>query len=283
MDVIVNADDLGISSEVNEAIFALMERGKVTSATIIANGPNVEEACAQVSRFPQYSFGAHLNITEFKPLTGHKSLEPLQDTNGELVEARIRQTSIDSALAEGIFQEFCAQIERLQSLGISISHVDSHNYALTIPKMLPILKRVERRFKIGKARITRNIYSDGLLGRSGLTSHALSVDPELGDRDVSRSVRIKKWAYNFLLRKYVGMKTTDGFSGFRLFYESAKDRRLSHRTFEVNVHPASTYYDAGEEELVQGAWTDGIRFPIRLISYNDLGLTRHGNWNDATD
>ena len=249
MDVIVNADDLGITSEVNESIFHLMEIGRVTSASVIANGPYVEEACRQVSKFPQCSFGAHLNITEFKPLTGHRSLKPLQDTDGELVESRIRQTSIDGSLAEGIYSEFCAQIENLQSLGISISHVDSHNYALTIPKMLPILRKVQKRFKIGKARITRNIYSDGLLERSGLTAHELSIDPRLGDMDVSRAVRIKKWGYNFLLRKYVGMKTTDGCSGFRLFYESAKDRHLSHRTFEVNVHPASTYYDVGEEEI----------------------------------
>ena len=65
-----------------------------------------------------------------------------------------------------------------------------------------------------------------------MTAHELSIDPRLGDMDVSRAVRIKKWGYNFLLRNYVGMKTTDGFSGFRLFYESAKDRRMGHRTFE---------------------------------------------------
>jgi len=270
MDVIVNADDLGISTKVNEAIFTLMEQDRVTSATIIANSPNVEEACSHVRKFPKCSFGVHLNITEFEPLTDHKGLEPLQNADRELVETRIRQIPIDKVLAEGIFLEFCAQIERLRSLGISISHVDSHNYALTIPKMLPILRRIQNKFRIGKARITRNIYSDGLLGKSGLSAHALSVDPRLGDQDVSKTVRIKKWGYNFLLRKYVGMKTTDGFSGFRLFYESAKDRHLSHRTFEVNVHPASTYYDVGEEEIIRRAWTDEIEFPIRLISYDEL-------------
>ncbi len=270
MDVIVNADDLGISPGVNQAIFGLMEQGKVTSATLLANGPYVEEACRQVSRYPQCSFGAHLNVTEFLPLSDPKALEPLQDHNGAFDQTRIRHITIDSSLAEGIFQEFCAQIEKLQSLGVNVSHLDSHKYVLTIPKMLPILKKVQRRFGIRKARITRNIYSDGLLSKLGLTAHALGVDPELGDRDVSRSVRMKKWIYNFLLRNYVRTKTTDGFSGFRLFYECAKSRRLNHRTFEVNVHPASTYYDAGEEEIVQGPWTDEVAFPIRLISYHEL-------------
>ena len=270
MDVIVNADDLGISLEVNEAIFGLMEQGKVTSATVIANGPFVEAACSRIPEFPKCSFGAHLNITEFEPLSGHQGLVPLQGTNGELLEPLIRQTTIDSKLAEAIYQEFCAQIEKLQSMGISLSHLDSHNYALTIPRMLPILKKVRRRFNIRKCRITRNIYSDGLVGKTGLTAHELSIDPELKGDDVSLVVRFKKWGYNFLLRNYVGTKTTEGFSGFRLFYESAKSKRMNHRTFEVNVHPASTYYDAGEEEIVRQRWTDEIDFPIKLISYNDL-------------
>lgn len=270
MDVIVNADDLGISPEVNQAIFALMEQGRVTSATLLANGPYVEEACSQVPRFPQCSFGAHLNVTEFQPLSGHNALEPLRDNNGTFDGSRIRHISIDSSLAEGIFQEFCAQIEKLQSLGVDVSHLDSHQYVLTIPKMLPILKRVQRRFGIRKVRITRNIYADGLLSKLGLTPHALGVDPELGDRDVAKSMRVKKWVYNFVLRNYVRAKTTDGFSGFRLFYESARSRRLNHHTFEVNVHPASTYYDAGEEKIIQGPWLGELRFPIRLISYHEL-------------
>ena len=270
MDVIVNADDLGISLEVNKAVFGLMEQGRVTSATLLANGPYVEEACSQVPRFPKYSFGAHLNVTEFMPLSNPDALEPLQNSDGVFDQSRVRHVSIDSSLAEGIFQEFCAQIERLQSLGVSVSHLDSHNYVSTIPRMLPILRKVQRRFGISKARITRNIYSDGLLSKLGLTPHELGANPELGDRDVSKSVRLKKWAYNFLLRNYVRMKTTDGFSGFRLFYECAKSRRLNHRTFEVNIHPASTYYDAGEEEIIQGPWLRDLEFPVRLISYHEL-------------
>ena len=65
MEVIVNADDLGMTPETNKAIFESMEQGSVTSATLLANGPFVEEACDQLSRFPHCSFGAHLNVTEF--------------------------------------------------------------------------------------------------------------------------------------------------------------------------------------------------------------------------
>jgi len=74
---------------------------------------------------------------------------------------RVRETPIDTGLAQGIYDEFCAQVARVQSLGVKVSHLDSHNYVTTIPKLLPVLKRVQKRFQIRKVRITRNIYGSG--------------------------------------------------------------------------------------------------------------------------
>lgn len=270
MDVIVNADDLGISQAVNKATFDLIDQGKATSSTLLANAPCVEEACEQLFRFPNCSFGAHLNVTEFQPLSGSEKLAPLLDGNGEFIMGRVRELVIDSSLAEGIFQEFCAQIDRLSSLGVQVSHLDSHQYVLSTSRMFPILKRVQKKYQIRKVRITRNIYADGLVNTLGLTPFVLGIDPELGDHDVSKSLRIKKSIYNSGIRHYYQTKTSDGFSGFRLFYEYAKARRMKHRTFEVNVHPANPFYDAGETEILMGPWHDDLDFPIRLISYHDL-------------
>jgi hypothetical protein len=68
--VIVNADDLGMSREVNDAIFELMSRGRISSATILANAPATRDAARRAQAFPRCSFGVHLNLTQFEPLTG---------------------------------------------------------------------------------------------------------------------------------------------------------------------------------------------------------------------
>ncbi len=73
MRLIINADDLGRSPEANRAIFDLMDRGLVTSATVMANGPYVDEALSRVGHYPRGSFGVHLNLTEFRPLTQNAS------------------------------------------------------------------------------------------------------------------------------------------------------------------------------------------------------------------
>ena len=44
MRVIVNADDFGLNACVNDRILDLMSRRRITSATLIANSPAVEEA-----------------------------------------------------------------------------------------------------------------------------------------------------------------------------------------------------------------------------------------------
>ena len=158
VEVIVNADDLGATQTVNDAVFDLMDQKLVTSATLIANGPYVEEACQQIKRYPHCSFGVHLNVTEFSPLSGLSKVGALLGPHGDFAREQIRNISINSTLAEGIFEEFCAQIQRLLSLGVRIGHIDSHEHVHTIPKVFPILKKVQRRFNIRKVRISRNIY-----------------------------------------------------------------------------------------------------------------------------
>ena len=251
VDVIVNADDLGANSEVNEAVFGLIDQYKISSATVIANGLNTEEACRTSAQFPQCSFGVHLNISEFEPLTGPQKLESLLDEKGELSGTKIREIPIDGTLAQGIFEEFCAQISLLQAMGMAVSHIDSHLQVHAIPRVFPILKKIQRRFNIRKVRISRNIY-------------ALDENP-------SWTLKIKKSAYNFLLRNYYKTVTTDGLTDFRTFYELSKMLRPDHRTVELIVHPGSRAFDYEDEaNILRGPWQDALMFPVRMVNYSEI-------------
>ena len=68
--IIVNADDLGLSKRVNDAIFQAFAQGLISSATIMANMPAFKEAARLVRQFRlQRKIGLHLNLTSGKPLT----------------------------------------------------------------------------------------------------------------------------------------------------------------------------------------------------------------------
>ena len=250
MNLIINADDLGINGQVNNDIFALMSKKLVTSSTLIANAPAIEDACRRLKNYSFCSFGIHLNITEFQPLTNSLALMPLLDQNGGLSLEKLRTTNISSRLALGIFEEFCAQIESLQGVGIELSHIDSHHYVHTIPRLLPVVKRVQKKFNIRKIRLTRNIY--------GFDEHP------------GYQSRLKKYMFNRWLRYFPLSKTTEGFGNFKLFYENACLSRMKFRTFEAVVHPGSQYYGPEEVELLKGNWQDDILFPVRLVSYKDV-------------
>ena len=249
-DLIINADDLGYSRAVNDAIFDLMEKGLVTSASLLANSPAVEEACKRIPSFPNCSFGVHLNVTEFRPLKDSPELAALQDESGEFVRGRIRRFSVEKSLGRAIFDEYCLQIEKLYSLGVDVSHIDSHHYVHSNPGMFGVLKRVQKRFGLRRVRISRNIY--GSEENAGLRILAL------------------KATYNFFLRNYYRSKTTSGFTDFATFCQLATTNLLKHRSIEVHVHPGATVYD-DETELLDGGWREGLKSPVRLISRRELG------------
>ena len=251
MDVIINADDLGISQEVNEAVFDLAGEGLITSATIIANGPNVDEACQRLGEFPGCSFGVHLNVTEFTPISGPEKLEPLLDSQGRFDATKIRRAPVDSMLKDGIFREFTAQIEKLKALGLDLSHIDSHFHVHTIPWMFPVLKKLQRKFQIRRVRI-----------RGSFGSQA----------NIRRSRRLLVNAYNFGLRNYYRTTTAHGFLNFETFHNRLLNNELTHKTVEVMVHPGShTFNHEKEITMLRGPWRDETIEQLRLINYRQLG------------
>jgi hypothetical protein len=246
--IIVNADDLGISQEVNEATFALISKGQVSSATIMANAPATGDAARGAGRFPRCSFGVHLNLTQFEPLTAGPDARLLVDDRGRM--SRANETARPSrARLRAFYLEVCAQIERVSALGVPISHVDSHNHVHTRPVFFPVLKEAQRRYGIRKVRVSKNFYSS--------------------DRPCAPALLWKKRAYNWALTRVYRTRTTDAFTEFLTFYHADETRQRAVGRIELMVHPGAAY--ASEETaLLETDWTARLGLPLRLISYAQL-------------
>ena len=250
MKVIVNADDLGFSGEVNDAIFGFMALGRVTSATIIANGEGVEDAARRARELPGCSFGVHLNATGLKPLTRSPGLSPILDEAGNFAGDAIRRTGITATLRKAIFTEWCAQVEKVQSLGVRVSHFDSHHHTHTIPGLFPVLKRVQHRFGIRKVRISMNIYSQTTPARNRLLPAGKAI-------------------WNFALRHYQATATTEGFSSLGVFCEAMRESPRGFSSVELMVHPGGAGYEA-ETRLLDSAWWEELSLKPQFINYHDL-------------
>jgi predicted glycoside hydrolase/deacetylase ChbG (UPF0249 family) len=82
MRLLLNADDLGYSPVVNETIFDLHARGRLSSASLIVNLPHSKTAMAGAAERPDLALGLHLNLTRGLPCLPAEEIPSLVGRDG---------------------------------------------------------------------------------------------------------------------------------------------------------------------------------------------------------
>lgn len=248
MRLIVNADDLGASIAGNRGIFDLMEQGTIRSASILPNGPAVEDAIAQVSRFPNCSFGIHLNVTHGLPVGASSGLISLLDEAGRFRPVPgFGRFGVNRSVRWAIRGEWRNQFKKLTQAGIRVSHIDSHHHVHTYPSLFGILRQIQREFGVRRVRLAR-------------------TSPQ-SYRIIAKTLAHVAW--NALLR-LDGAETTDYFSSLSDYRRLLQLRALRNdATIELMVHPGLPTYTEETQLLRSEWWISHIR-ENELISYEEL-------------
>ena len=114
VELIVNADDLGLSNGVNAGIGRAHRNGIVTSASLMVRAPAAVRAAELARAFPALSVGLHLDFAEWERRDG--SWHPVY-----LV--------VDPDDEREVHAEAVRQLERFRSLvGADPTHLDSHQH-----------------------------------------------------------------------------------------------------------------------------------------------------------
>ena len=132
--IIVNADDFGISHGVNHAVIAAVDSGCVSSATLLVNGDAATDAARLALTRPALGVGLHFNLT-FGAALVRSPRGALTNEDGRFFSrSRLARNALLGRIADGdIVAELNAQFERLTSLGIHPTHIDSHQHVHAIP------------------------------------------------------------------------------------------------------------------------------------------------------
>jgi chitin disaccharide deacetylase len=141
--LIVNADDFGFTSGVNRAIVEAHSRGVVTSSTLMANGPAFEEAAQLAKTVPKLSVGCHVVLIDGRPVLSAEQLPSLTRASRfrDGLMSFAARAIIGRIHADEITAEATAQIRKIQSSGIAVSHLDTHKHTHLFPKILrPLLR-----------------------------------------------------------------------------------------------------------------------------------------------
>jgi predicted glycoside hydrolase/deacetylase ChbG (UPF0249 family) len=156
--IIINADDFGISPEVNRAIVNCFEDGIISSTTIMMNMPYCEDAIKLAFEHGfNESVGLHFNMIEGEPLTTNiKGCERIC-TDGLFSYKRNSVKKWSRKEATAIVEEFEAQLNRMMEMGIKPSHIDSHEHTHTEIPIFNIIKKPILKADINRIRATRNV------------------------------------------------------------------------------------------------------------------------------
>jgi hopanoid biosynthesis associated protein HpnK len=282
--LIVNADDFGLTLGVNRAIVEGNREGLVTSATLMANA-RASAAAIELARAQSgLKIGCHVVLIDGEPLAANlpsltNGLPRFRSSLKQFAIAAIRK----QIAAEEIEREVGAQIRKIQSSGIALTHVDSHKHTHMFPHVLRPLLRAARACGISAVRNPfeplRSWPAGMVLRTPGLWLRSGGV------------MAFGMFAAEFrCLIKEQGMVSTDGTVGIAVtgLLDQQKLLRileaLPEGTWELVCHPGYSDADlqsAGtrltqsrETELaaLTSAMTKEalVRLKIELISYADL-------------
>jgi chitin disaccharide deacetylase len=132
--LVIHADDLGMSHSVNRAIFEALEKGWVTSASILVPCPWFPEVVKWAREHPNADLGIHQALNSewssfrWGPVSPKDKVPTLLDPDGYLpldtpaVTQNAKLSEVETELRE--------QVDRAQAAGIHLTHLDTHMGAL---------------------------------------------------------------------------------------------------------------------------------------------------------
>jgi hopanoid biosynthesis associated protein HpnK len=172
--LVVNADDFGRSSSINQAVIRAHREGILTTTSLMVNEPACAEAVDLARQNPGLGVGLHLTF-----LCGHASLSP--DKIPELVNSRGEFTNnparagfryfFQRRLREQLRSEMRAQFEKFRATGLELDHVNGHLHLHLHPTIFDLLMRDADQLGFQRIRLTFDPFRLNLRIASGHLAH----------------------------------------------------------------------------------------------------------------
>lgn len=284
--LILNADDFGLTRGVNDAVIRAYQEGILTSATLMANGPAFEDAVERASSNPRLGIGCHLVLVGGKSVAPPEEISSLADPDGRLprsLGAFVARVSCGLIRATDIERELRAQIEKIRTAGIEPTHLDTHKHTHAHPGVMEALGKVAQATGITRIRMPFERLRDSwsaIRGQNGNFTGQLAA---------AASARTVTPLFRAVCRKYA-LHTPDRFLGLAMtgHLGSASLHRMiemiAEGTTEIMLHPGVCDDDLARtgsrlqmhrERELEGLLDQELKAilaqrDIRLISFREL-------------
>ena len=192
--LVINADDFGFTTDVNQGIVESHRRGILTAATLMANGDAFDDAVRLARETPSLDIGCHLVLVGGTSLVTRK---PFPATVGQLLRALVAREIRP-------YEELSAQVRRICEAGTGPTHLDTHKHTHLAPPVLDAVARISEEFGIPWVRRPFDFP----------VSAARGATPWL-QRFASSSLSLLRRRFHRVLQRH-GCRTTDHFAGFQI-------------------------------------------------------------------
>lgn len=149
--LIVSADDFGFHNALNEGIVKAFVNGIVTCINIMPSGDSFENALELIKKNCITEIGAHLSLTQTRPLSEYSKVSTLITSAGKFNEnykkffSKFISGKIDITQ---VYFELRKQMEILNTTGLRITNLNSHENIHMIPSILNLFVRLAKEFKV---------------------------------------------------------------------------------------------------------------------------------------
>ncbi|MFO1019778.1 MAG: polysaccharide deacetylase family protein [Planctomycetales bacterium] len=151
--LLIHSDDAGMCHSVNLATIDAMEKGVVSSASILVNSPGFAEIANYARNNPTRDFGVHLHLTcevpwlRWGPLLPREQVPSLVRPDGSFWPTS--EEVATHARLEEVEMELRAQIDMALKAGIRVSHLDHHMFVLLQrPDLLNLYIRLGKHYDL---------------------------------------------------------------------------------------------------------------------------------------
>ena len=156
--LVVTADDFGLSLEVNEAVEQAHRDGILTAASLMVSAPAAADAVARARRMPSLRVGLHLVLVEAWPTLPAVTLPDLTNDQG-LMRADMERLGLDLALKPAsrrqLSAEIAAQFEAYRATGLPLDHVNAHKHFHVHPLIAGAVLAIGPRYGMRAIRVPR--------------------------------------------------------------------------------------------------------------------------------
>lgn len=154
--LIVSADDFGLSREVNEAVERAHRDGVLRAASLMVAAPAAQDAIRRARALPSLRVGLHIVLVNGRPSLPPQQVRALVDRDGnfpsDLVAAGV-QFFFRPGARRALEAEIRAQFEGFARSGLQLDHVNAQNHMHVHPTVLGLIMKVGRDYGMRAVRI----------------------------------------------------------------------------------------------------------------------------------